>query len=200
MISEAIAMNLETRAAVPEEDRVLVAAARKDTNAAGRLFDKFYPEIFRYLYYSTRDHAVAGDLTSNVFYSAFRRLGLFRWRRIPFRAWLYRIATNEIRMHYRRQKRLLATQAGPVDPEHASDAPGAPAEVAAQDDYRLVRRALLELGQKYRMVIVLRYFEGKSVAEICEITNKREGTIKSQLHRGLGQLKETLVRAGLTLP
>jgi DNA-directed RNA polymerase specialized sigma24 family protein len=48
--------------------------------------------------------------------------------------------------------------------------------------------------------IVLRYFEGKSLAEICEITNKREGTVKSLLHRALAQLKNALVRAGLTLP
>jgi RNA polymerase sigma-70 factor (ECF subfamily) len=71
---------------------------------------------------------------------------------------------------------------------------------AALDDYRLLHRALLELGQKYRTVIVLRYFEGKALSEICEITNRREGTIKSQLHRALAQLKDVLVRAGVSLP
>ena len=200
MTPEALTMSLEPSTGLVAEDRELIAAARKDTNAVGRLFDKYYPEIFRYLYFSTRDHAVAGDLASNVFYSAFRRLGLFRWRRIPFRAWLYRIATNEIRMHYRRQKRMLAINAGPIDLEHPSSAPSAETTAAALDEYRLLHTALLELGQKYRAVIVLRYFEGKSLSEICDITNQREGTIKSQLHRGLGQLKEALVRAGLTLP
>ena len=95
-------------AAPAEEERALVFAARSETAAAGQLFDKYYPEIFRYVYHSTLDHAAAEDLTSNVFFSAFRHLGLFRWRRIPFRAWLYRIATNELRMHFRRQKRMSA--------------------------------------------------------------------------------------------
>jgi RNA polymerase sigma factor (sigma-70 family) len=193
----------EDRASVfarTEEDRALVLAAQSDTAAAGQLFDKYYPEIFRYVYHSTLDHAAAEDLTSNVFLSAFRHLGLFRWRRIPFRAWLYRIATNELRMHYRKQKRMSAANARSVDSESPAPVPSADTVAADSDDYRLLQRALLELGQKYRTVIVLRYFEGKSLSEICEITNKREGTVKSLLHRALAQLKDALVRAGLTLP
>lgn len=184
-------------AAGTEEERALVLAAQSDTAAAGQLFDKYYPEIFRYVYHSTLEHAVAEELTSNVFFSAFRHLGRFRWRRIPFRAWLYRIATNELRMQYRKQKRISAATAEPI--ESPAPVPSADAIAADSDDYRLLQRALLELGQKYRTVIVLRYLEDKSVSEICEITNKREGTVKSLLHRALPQLKEALVRAGLTL-
>jgi RNA polymerase sigma-70 factor (ECF subfamily) len=50
---------------------------------------------------------------------------------------------------------------------------------------------------KYRTVILLRYFEGKTIEEISGITGRREGTIKSQLHRGLAQLQEILVRWGV---
>ena len=78
-------------------------------------------------------------------------------------------------------------------------APSGEMTAAALDDYRLLHRALLKMGQKYRTVVVLRYFEGKSLTEICDITNKREGTIKGQLHRALAQLKETLALAGVTL-
>ena len=72
-----------------------MSAAQSDAAAAGQLFDKYHPEIIRYVYHSTLDHAAAQDITSNVFFSAFRHLGRFRWRRIPFPAWLCRIATNE---------------------------------------------------------------------------------------------------------
>ena len=183
-----------------DEERRLVSAAQTDPAAAGQLFDRYYPEIFRYVYHCTLNHAVTEDLTSNVFFCAFRRLGLFRWRRIPFRAWLYRIATNEVRMHHRRQKRMRAVDGGLVDPEHPGGGCSPEMAAAATDDYRLLHRALLELGHKYRTVIVLRYFEGKSVSEIGEITNKREGTIKSHLHRGLARLREALAQAGVTLP
>lgn len=200
MSHDASTMSLETLTECAEEDRALVSAAQTNTAAAGQLFDKYYSEVFRYVYHSTLDHAVTEDLTSNVFFSAFRRLGLFRWRRVPFRAWLYRIATNELRMHYRKQRRLSAANAGPVDAERPAAAPSADTVAANSDDYRLLQRALLDLGQKYRTVIVLRYFEGKSLSEICEITHKREGTVKSQLHRALARLKDALVVAGLTLP
>lgn len=198
--TNALTMSLKPSVELAEEDRTLVSAARTDTNAAGRLFDKYYPEIFRYLYHSTHDRAVTEDLTSNVFFSAFRHLGLFRWRRVPFRAWLYRIATNELRMHYRRQKRRQAADAGRVDADYPDATPDARVAAAALDDRRLLQGALLEMDQKYRTVIVLRYFEDKSLSEICEITNKREGTIKSLLHRGLLQLRESLARAGVALP
>jgi RNA polymerase sigma-70 factor (ECF subfamily) len=200
MLDNASTMSLEILTERAEDERALVFAARSDTAAAGQLFDKYYPEIFRYIHHSTLDHAVAEDLTSNVFFSAFRHLVRFRWRRIPFRAWLYRIATNELRMHYRKQKRMSAANAGPIDPESPAVGSSADTVAAERDDYRLLQRALLELGQKYRTVIVLRYFEGKSLSEICEITNKREGTVKSLQHRALARLKDALVRAGLTLP
>jgi len=46
-------------------------------------------------------------------------------------------------------------------------------------------------------VIILRYFEDKTIAEICEITSRKEGTVKSQLHRGLARLQDILVRWGM---
>ncbi len=199
MASEVLTASLEPPADILDQECSLVSAARQDPEAAGRLFDKYYPEIFRYLYHSTLNHSSTEELTSNVFFAAFRHLKLFEWRRIPFRAWLYRIATNELRMHYRRQKRALAANAGPLSPEYASGLPSAEYQAAAADEYRLLHLAILQLGQKYRTVIVLRYFEGKPISEICQITHKQEGTIKSWLHRGLGQLKDALLRAGVTL-
>ena len=95
---------------------------------------------------------------------------------------------------------MMMVDWGPVDPEHPGAGCSPEMAAAATDDYRLLHGALLELGPKYRTVIVLRYLEGKSLSEICEITNKGEGTIKSQLHRALAYLKEALVQAGVTLP
>ncbi len=197
MSESTLALPLENRPAGLDEERALVKAARTDPEAAGRLFDQHYPEVFGYIYRSTLDRPVTEDLTANVFLSAFRHLGLFRWRRVPFRAWLYRIATNEIRMHYRRQRRQAATSSDSIGLELASESPTAAQTLAATDDYRLLHRALLELGQKYRTVIQLRYFEGKSIAEISAITGRTEGTIKSQIRRGLAQLQAGLERLGL---
>ena len=65
--SNVLTLSLKSPAELAEEDRALVAAAQKDTNAAGQLFDKHYPEIFRYIYHSTHDHTVTEDLTFERF-------------------------------------------------------------------------------------------------------------------------------------
>ena len=179
-----------------DEDRMLVAAARHDSEAAGRLFDKYYSEVLGYIYHCTFDGTVAEDLTSNVFLAVFRHLGRFRWRQVPFRAWLYRIATNEIRMHWRRQKRVKIVSLQRDDDENIAG-PSTSDNIASAEEYRLLYKALLELRLKYRTVIILRYFEGKTIAEICEITATKEGTVKSQLHRGLAKLQDILVRWGM---
>ncbi len=174
-----------------DEDQVLLRAARNDTDAAGRLFDKYYDKIFAYVYHCTFDHVVTEDLTSNVFLATFRHLGRFRWRQIPFRAWLYRIATNEVRMHYRRARRLHAFRREAND--RAPDAAPPASDTPAKDEaYRLLHEALLQLKPKYRTPIVLRYLEERPIAEIAEITGERPGTVRSQLHRGLTHLQDIL--------
>jgi RNA polymerase sigma-70 factor (ECF subfamily) len=203
MADDALECSLESRADIVDEDEVLVSAAQEDPEAAGRLYDKYYGEVLGYIYHCTFEPAVAEDLTSNVFLAAFRHLRRYQWRQIPFRAWLYRIATNEVRMHWRRQKRVAATSLQPdgSQPEQSAGRQGAspPAgdSLAAAEEYRLLHQALLQLRLKYRTVIILRYFEDKALAEICEITGRKEGTVKSQLHRGLAQLQEILVRLGV---
>jgi RNA polymerase sigma-70 factor (ECF subfamily) len=197
MADDALECSLEHRAAMFDEDQAMATAAVQDTEAAGRLYDKYYREILGYIYHCTLDRTATEDLTSNVFLAAFGHLGRYRWRQIPFRAWLYRIATNEVRMHYRRQKRARIVSLGPEHEALAAPAPPSGKAPAAAEEYRLVYKALLQLRLKYRTAIILRYFEDKTIAEIASITGKKDGTIKSQLHRGLAQLQEILVRWGV---
>lgn len=197
MTDEAAECGLDPRTEMFEDDRALAWSARHDTEAAGRLYDRYYREVFGYVYHCTLDPSLTEDLTSNVFLAAFSHLGQYRWQRIPLRAWLYRIATNEVRMHYRRRKRFKSVNLRPEHEAFAAPAPASSEAPAAAEEYRLVHKALLQLRLKYRTVIILRYFEDKTIAEIAAITGKREGTIKSQLHRGLAQLQEILVCWGV---
>jgi RNA polymerase sigma-70 factor (ECF subfamily) len=196
MVDDALECQLESNSRILDEDQMLVTAARHDTNAAGRLFDKYYNEILGYIYHCTYDSTIAEDLTSNVFLAVFRHIRRYKWQQVPFRAWLFRVATNEVQMHWRRKKRFKIVRLQPDEEEH-STGQSASDSVAAAEEYRLLHKALLELRIKYRTVIILRYFEGKAIAEICEITGKKEGTIKAQLHRGLARLQDILVQMGL---
>jgi RNA polymerase sigma-70 factor (ECF subfamily) len=197
MTDNAIECGLESRTGIRDEDEVLLSAAQTDTEAAGRLYDKYYREILGYLYHCTLDRAASEDVTSNVFLAVFRHLGRFRWRQIPFRAWLYRIATNEVRTYYRRQRRVRATGLRPRNHASGNQAPAAEEGPSDTEEYRLLHQALLGLRLKYRTVIILRYFEDKTIAEISHITGRKEGTIRCQLHRGLAQLQDLLANSGV---
>jgi RNA polymerase sigma-70 factor (ECF subfamily) len=197
MAEDAIECRLEPRGEMLDEDQSLVCAAQQDTEAAGRLYDRYYAEILGYVYHCTLDRTAAEDLTANVFLSAFAHLGRFRWRQAPFRAWLYRIATNEVRMFYRRRNAGEVVRRGTEQASTAGSAPSADDGPAASEEFRLLHQALLQLRLKYRTVVILRYFEDRTIAEISDITNSREGTVKSQLHRGLAQLQEILTQRGV---
>jgi RNA polymerase sigma-70 factor (ECF subfamily) len=200
MTDDAFECGLTSRLETCDEDQMLVCAARADTQAAGRLYDKYYRPILAYVYHCTLDGEAAEDLTANVFLAVFRHLGRYRWRQVPLRAWLYRIATNEVRTYYRRQKRARLFRRERRASEQAGATPAAPpaaAGPAAGDEYRLLHRALEQLRPRYRTTLVLRYFEDKTITEIAAITGQREGTIRSQLHRGLAQLQEILVPWGV---
>ena len=197
MANDVVEYQLGSRPEILDDDKILVASARQDTEAAGRLYDKYYSEILGYIYHCTFDSAVTEDLTSNVFLAAFGNLRRYQWRQIPFRAWLFRIATNEVRMHWRRQKRAAAMIQKEQNRELAGSVPSGSDCIEAEEEYRLLHKALLELRLKYRTVIILRYFEDKAIAEICEITGLKIGTVKSQLHRGLARLQDILVHWGM---
>ena len=204
MTEEALDCGLRSATDIIDEDEMLVSSAREDSEAMGKLYDKYYSKIVGYIYHCTFDSTVTEDLTSNVFLAALKHIGRYKWRRIPFSAWLYRIATNEVRMYWRRQKRSkaisLQTDSGSQQEQNReleSDNPSAGDRIAAQEEYCLLHRALLKLRIKYRTVIILRYYEDKAIAEICEITGRKEGTVKSQLHRGLAKLQDILVCWGV---
>jgi RNA polymerase sigma-70 factor (ECF subfamily) len=88
-----------------DEETELVHRARSDPAAFGQLYEAHYQSILNYLYRRTLSVQVAKELTSNTFFKALRELPGFHPRPgIRFRSWLYRIATNEARMHWRSRK------------------------------------------------------------------------------------------------
>ena len=186
------------------EDERLIAAAKEDVEAFGRLYDKYYHQISRYIYHRTLDHALTEDLTSNTFFAAFRHIQRFRWKRVPFGAWLHRIATNEIRMHFRKQKRVSVISLQTEDKADQrlisglqASSSSASDKLIAAEEYARLHQAILTLKPIYQTVITLRFFEGQTIKEISKTVGRREGTVKSQLHRGLEQLREALARQGI---
>lgn len=182
------------------EQHALIERAKHDPAAFGELFDAHYSMIFNYVVRRTSDVAVAQDITSVVFIRALDNLEKFKWQGAPFSAWLYRIAGNEIRMHYRRHKPLvsldeLAEESGfelVADADLQAELEDAQAAIDRAREYLRAQTAVSRLPIKYQEVLALRFGENKKLGEIATILQKKEGTVKSLLSRALSRLKNDL--------
>src|SRR5687768_11989637 len=80
-------------------EQALVEAAKKDPSRFAALYEAHFERIYAFVAHRVRDRSVAEDLTAEVFRHALAAIGGFEWRGVPFTAWLYRIAANEIADH-----------------------------------------------------------------------------------------------------
>jgi len=173
----------------------LVERAKADPRVFGQLFDLHYERILGYAYRCTLNRTVAEELTSNTFFRALRGLPKYR-RRAPFYVWLYRIATNEIRMHRRSERRKRTTASDPIRLQEKECIFFETTELEAEEDHREKMRCyarlhelLDQLPERYRNVIVLRFFEDLQYEAIARVLGKRMGTVKSLIHRALRRLR-----------
>lgn len=186
-----------------ETDKDLVERARSDPSAFGVLFDEYHPKILSYCLKRTASPSAAQDIAAEVFCKALKNLWRFRWRGVPFSAWLYRIATNEINQYYRSHKKYrtasldeLVEESGfePPDPQTLLlELEEAERNIERQQQFLSIQKKMAELPLRYQEVIALRFFEDKKIVEIAMILGKKEGTVKSLLSRGMEQLRMAVV-------
>jgi RNA polymerase sigma-70 factor (ECF subfamily) len=181
------------------EEKELVRQAQRAPDAFAKLYDQYYPKIFGYILRRTANLEAAQDLTSETFLNALRKLWQFRWRNISLSSWLYKIAANEINQYFRKAeyKKSISMEEleeqgfEPVsshDPE--SELVEAQEKLKQHQDFLEIQEKIVRLPAKYQEVIALRFFEQKQIKEIAEILGKKEGTIKSLLHRAVEKLRE----------
>lgn len=180
------------------EEEELVERARRDPEAFGKLYDQYYSQIFGYVLKRVANVEVAQDVTSEAFFKALTNLGRFRWQNISFSFWLYRIATNQVTDYFRKSKHevfSLEEISDPItdsNPSIETEVLEAEEELKKHEDFLMLHQSITKLPIKYQEVIALRYFENKQIKEITQILGKREGTIKSWLHRSLEKLRRLM--------
>jgi RNA polymerase sigma-70 factor (ECF subfamily) len=181
------------------EEKELVRQAQKAPDAFAKLYDQYYPKIFGYILRRTANLEAAQDLTSETFFNALNKLWQFRWRNISFSSWLYKIATNEINQYFRKAEykksiSLEELQEQGFEPVSSNNPESelieAQEKLRQHREFREVQDKIIRLSSKYQEVIALRFFEQKQIKEISEILGKKEGTIKSLLHRAVEKLRE----------
>ena len=180
------------------QEKELVERTKKDPEAFGALFREYYDKIFGYALNRTANVSHAEDVTSETFLKALRNIKGFQWRGIAFSAWLYRIAEHEISNIYsgNGHDRILTDELKHFleldDVSLEAEAAQAESVMQKQESLLAANAFLIQLPAKYQEVLVLRFLEQKQLAEISQILGKREGTVKSLLHRGLGKLRKLM--------
>ncbi|HDZ54493.1 MAG TPA: RNA polymerase sigma factor [Candidatus Nealsonbacteria bacterium] len=181
-----------------KEEKKLIQKAKQNPEVFGRLYEQHYPKIFGYILKRTANFEIAQDITSETFFKALKKLWQFHWKNIPFSSWLYRIANNEIANYFRKNKHKPVPLESIPEPFSTSnsnpsaDILEAEEELKKHQDFLVLQKEISKLSAKYQEVIILRFFDKKQIKEIAEILGKREGTIKSLLHRGLEKLRQSV--------
>ena len=184
-----------------QQEKQLIEQAKKDPQAFAEIYEEYYGPIFGYILKRVGNVTVAQDITSETFFKALDRLWQFKWKNVSISSWLYRIATNEMNQHFRKNKKihasieeLLEKSGIELEDEHdlREEVIAQEEELARSDQWREAQKAISKLSEKYQEVLSLRYFEDKKIKEISEILGKREGTVKSLLSRGTKKLRSIM--------
>ncbi len=177
-----------------QDEAALVARAKTDSAAFGELYERYIGRIYNYLYYRTGNIHDAEDLTARVFQRALSGLDRYTPRGLPFSAWLYRIAHNLVANWHRdqgRRQHLPLHEIGVQDLRGLSaEAPEALAET--KEEQARLMLAIRRLPEERQQLLVLKFVEQLSNAEIGVVLDRSEGAVKSLYHRTLLALRDEL--------
>lgn len=172
-------------------DNELVSMAKDDKEAFGELYQRYLPKIYNYIFYRTGNQHDAEDLTARVFFRAMSHIETYTDMGVPFQAWLYRIAHNLVaNWHRDRGRRKVIPLDDYIVHGLRSEAPDKQTEDAEERDRLLA--AIRRLPEERQQLLILKFIEGLSNAEIGDIMERTEGAIKSLYHRTLLSLRDEL--------
>lgn len=180
-------------------DQELIAATlARDTAAFGELVARYQNRLYGALIHMTGSTEDAKDVAQEAFVLAFQKLASFRGDS-QFYSWLFRIAMNAS-VNFRRKNRSLGASIEatkervglePTD-SRRDTAPDQPLEQAERQ--RLVREALAQMTEEFRIPLVMAEMDEMKYEEIAELLQCPIGTVRSRIHRGRAELREKLRR------
>lgn len=165
-----------------------VNAAKANPARFDVLYDKYYKPVFVFVYRRTGDEELAADITSQVFLKALINIQKYEYKGVPFSAWLFRIAFNEINMYFRKNNadRVVSLEQSSVKAMITE----------VQDDNsdaeKRMMTALSKMEEPEIQLIELRFFEKRSFAEVGNIIGVTENNAKVKVYRILDKIKKIM--------
>jgi RNA polymerase sigma-70 factor, ECF subfamily len=171
-------------------NNALIARAQAGNAAAiGEIYELCQADLFRYLYYRVDDPASAEDLTAEVFLRVIKGLPAFRRNSVPFEAWIFKIAHNLTVDYYRRESVRNHTE---IDENLVDRDTGPEMAVEQRLSSQQLARALKELTDDQREVVILRFVLGMPIGQVAHTVEKSETAVKAAQRRGLQALRRIL--------
>lgn len=160
------------------------------TEALGRLYDFYITRVYRFVYFRVSSREDAEDLTEQIFVKVLVAVRAYEDRGLPFEAWLFRIARNEVTDYYRKRRaEKVPLEAIAELPDTAPD----PESVTQQKmAYQEVMAALPKLPKQYREIIMLKFIDDLENDDISEVLGKPVSHIRVLQSRALAKLKKIL--------
>jgi RNA polymerase sigma-70 factor, ECF subfamily len=169
-----------------QQEYLEIEKARKNPAAFAALYERYFERIFNYIFRQTGDEATAADICSGVFLKALSNLNKFEFRGIPFAAWLYKIASNEVKKYYRKHKRAIVFS---IEENMVKDLIFDGYDENKEENIERMLEFLKELPTEMLEVLELRFFEGKEFKDIAFILDMTESGAKMRTYRALDKLR-----------
>ncbi|UII29985.1 sigma-70 family RNA polymerase sigma factor [Fulvivirga ulvae] len=167
----------------------IIKECQKNPEYFAPLYRKYYDQVFMFIFKRVDHIEIAADITSRVFLKCLKNIGRYKYQGVPFSAWLYKIAINEVNMFFRQQSKMERT----VSLDH-QDMHQLFEEINYQEveiDPEVLITVLLEqLDEKEIQFIELRFFKNRSFKEIGYLLGISETNAKVKTYRILKKLKK----------
>ncbi len=173
-----------------DEIRLLVKNAQKgDRESFGKIYDYLIDRIYRFMYFRTGNKEESEDLTESVFLKAYEKLSTYHDNGLPFEAWVFRIARNQLVDHYRTKKQSVQLD----ETSEIEDKKPNPEDIAEQNiQKQMILQGIRQLPSTYQEIIIFKFIEERENKEIGLILDKPVEQVRVLQSRALKALKKVL--------
>lgn len=171
------------------EEFVEIQAAQKTPEKFEVLYNRYYEQILLYVYQRMDSKEIAYDVTQQVFMKALANIKKYKNKGVPFSAWLYKIAANELTNYFKKNQKQRSINIESVQLEVITDELG---EESIDDLYNKVVQAISSLPGPDLNLIEMRFMENRPFKEIADILSITETNAKVKVYRLIDKLKKQL--------
>ena len=171
------------------EESLVRRAKQHDQEAFAQLYEEHFDKIYRYVTLRIGNETEAEDMTQQVFLNALQSISSFKWKGVPFSAWLFRIAHNQVVDYLRRKKRTAV----PLSESLASSDSNPQLLAEHKLDIEQLLLATKRLTEAQREVISLRFASELSIAQVAKVMDKSQGAVKALQHSAIVALRKAIL-------